>query len=426
MSMQSNRFQCRRKDARCLASRLIREYLAQDSKPHLVAYGTRASMTIGFGVRRVLVPLLGHEPGKQDMTSRSPFAQGSELSSFVTENSGEYILGYLGFDLHGWAAPRDWTRPCPAASLLVPSCVVDVSPSSFSVESGEATFLAGATTTLRPCRCATINQVTALDFDIAHDLAFDETLRYAIEWTHRGGGERLTVSRRITPPISVDLIDSLLCSSGGSPLSRAFYAHFPGVEFAGESPELLAHGSSRAFSVHKLSGTYPRSGDKRVDRDLSRRFQRDQKIRREHDSSIHSLQHSLFRIGTVAAAGPTILELPTLRHFVTRLDVRTAPGIKVIDCLHSVFPSGAEPAEEGLRVLASLERAPRGAYYGLVGVVRPDGVFSFSQSLRAVFRDAEGCHVWVGAAVTSDSNPQQEYEETRLKLSDIRLAASSL
>ena len=68
-----------------------------------------------------------------------------------------------------------------------------------------------------------------------------------------------------------------------------------------------------------------------------------------------------------------------------------------------------------------VELEPRGAYYGLVGMVEPGGAFSFSQMLRSVFRDRRGYYLWAGAAITDGSTADSEYEETRLKLSSIRV-----
>ena len=43
--------------------------------------------------------------------------------------------------------------------------------------------------------------------------------------------------------------------------------------------------------------------------------------------------------------------------------------------LRVLLPAGAQPRDAGLRLLADLEPASRGAWYGLIGLRRPDGGF---------------------------------------------------
>jgi anthranilate/para-aminobenzoate synthase component I len=65
-----------------------------------------------------------------------------------------------------------------------------------------------------------------------------------------------------------------------------------------------------------------------------------------------------------------------------------------------------------------LEEMGRGAYYGLIGVITPDGSFEFCQVIRAYFGDKDRAWSWVGSGITIGSNPAGEFEETCWKLDD--------
>ena len=192
------------------------------------------------------------------------------------------------------------------------------------------------------------------------------------------------------------------------------------MEFSGHSPELLADGDVRCFRTHKLSGTYARSVVSAKDAELRTRFEADPKIRTEHALSIDATRSALMALGDVKSGDRVVLELPRLRHFMTTLETRPRQDVCIGHCLRSILPTGAYPAQEGLRLLRTIETHARGAYYGIVGIIEPGYRFSFSQTLRTVFRVQHECYLWVGAAVTKESEAEDEYAETRLKLAGIR------
>ena len=206
-------------------------------------------------------------------------------------------------------------------------------------------------------------------------------------------------------------------------MSRCFYVRTSAVEFSGYSPELLADGDVSCFRTHKLSGTYARSEALAEDVELRARFEADPKIRTEHALSNEATRAALTAVGEVKSGKRVVLELPRLRHFMTTLGTRPRRGARIGDCLRGILPSGAYPEKEGLQLLRTIETHARGAYYGIVGIIEPGGRFSFSQTLRTVFRDKYGCYLWVGAAVTKESDAALEYAETRIKLAGMQVMA---
>jgi salicylate synthetase len=144
------------------------------------------------------------------------------------------------------------------------------------------------------------------------------------------------------------------------------------------------------------------------------------KLSHEHRTSIQLLSKRLSMLGATRHSRPRLLRLARgqVCHLMTILSVRPPQEAGIGACLDAVFPSGVSPYPDGVRLLSQLESQGRGAYYGLIGMIDPQGHFEFCQTLRAAFRDETGPHIWVGAAVTRNSDPNEELQETRIKLSN--------
>jgi para-aminobenzoate synthetase component 1 len=65
-----------------------------------------------------------------------------------------------------------------------------------------------------------------------------------------------------------------------------------------------------------------------------------------------------------------------------------------------------------MELIAELEQSPRGIYTGSIGYLAGNGDFDFNIAIRTLVQMGELMEVQVGGAITSDSDPQKEYEET--------------
>ncbi len=405
---------CRNADARCIAARLVASYLARSARtaPAFI-YGTESAVTVGLG------KIESWSSAAAAPKAKCPWGG---LNAFTEAHPDRYIFGYVGFDIHYHDQPHTCPLSYPAAHLVVPECVVQVSAAGLRILVGNATLAQAAASSATPCRCRQLKTLSAVTFDTMPEPLYWQAVQSALDWIDGDAQRRLTVARRVTCTLPLDILNSVYSAPSGSAISRSFYVHTADIEIAGHSPELLATGDARQFHSYKLSGTYPRADNLHVDAQLREAFIHDPKIVNEHASSVSSAAAALRGMGNVTQGAPAVLDLPLIRHMMTAFEINTTEPKTVADCLRSVMPTGAYPLHEGLVALRTIETQARGAYYGLLGLIEPGRTFSFSQILRSVFRDRHDTHVWVGAAVTPDSEPTSEYAETRLKLASIQLA----
>jgi para-aminobenzoate synthetase component 1 len=92
----------------------------------------------------------------------------------------------------------------------------------------------------------------------------------------------------------------------------------------------------------------------------------------------------------------------------------------LIDVLKLTFPMGSmtgAPKISAMKIIEELEATKRGLYSGAIGYISPNGDFDFNVVIRSILYNQEKKYVSfsVGSAITSLSNPEDEYEECMLK-----------
>ena len=117
-------------------------------------------------------------------------------------------------------------------------------------------------------------------------------------------------------------------------------------------------------------------------------------------------------------------EHPGLVHLVSTVSGELRPGTRWEDVLSATFPPGSvsgAPKHTALQAIADLEPVPRGPYCGAVGWVDVDaGTAELAVGIRTFWaeRGTDGRR-WLrfgtGAGITWGSDPEGEWEETRVK-----------
>lgn len=96
-----------------------------------------------------------------------------------------------------------------------------------------------------------------------------------------------------------------------------------------------------------------------------------------------------------------------------------------IDVIKTTFPMGSmtgAPKVSVMKIIEELEETKRGLYSGAVGYFTPNGDFDFNVVIRSILYNEEKKYVSfsVGSAITSQSIPENEYEECLLKAKAMR------
>jgi para-aminobenzoate synthetase component I len=112
---------------------------------------------------------------------------------------------------------------------------------------------------------------------------------------------------------------------------------------------------------------------------------------------------------------------PGLVHLVSAVEAELRPGLDWPELLAATMPAGSvsgAPKGATLEIIGELETEPRGVYCGAVGRVDPDPARGVVAVAIRTFDWQQGrLRLGTGAGITWGSDPDREWDETRLKTS---------
>ena len=172
-----------------------------------------------------------------------------------------------------------------------------------------------------------------------------------------------------------------------------------------------------------MKGTAARGGNPASDAERSHALRSDPKSRAENLMIVDLLRNDLGRVcrtGSVQVASLFDIEtFETLHQMTSTIEGQARPGTGLAEILSGLFPCGSitgAPKHNTMKIIADLERQPRGIYTGAIGYVEPGGDFCFNVPIRTVVSDSPGCAVMgIGSGIVSDSLAADEYREVELK-----------
>ena len=185
------------------------------------------------------------------------------------------------------------------------------------------------------------------------------------------------------------------------------------------SPELFFRQQGDEIELRPMKGTRPRGRWRGEDERIARELAASPKDRAENLMIVDLLRNDAGRIaefGSVRVERLYEVEpYPTVHQMTSTIRARTRPGTTLTDVFRALFPCGSitgAPKVRTSRIIAELEKAPRGVYTGAIGFVSP-GEAAFSVAIRTLVVDrARGeAELGVGSGVTYDSVAADEYRE---------------
>ncbi|MGW3659474.1 chorismate-binding protein [Streptomyces sp. NPDC005151] len=222
----------------------------------------------------------------------------------------------------------------------------------------------------------------------------------------------------------VDALTALLARGNPAPYAGTIRLPAHGVEIATASPELFLSRDGRTVESGPIKGTG------RTEADL---------LEKDHAENVMIVDLVRNDLGRVCATGSvTVPDLcvvekhPGLVHLVSTVRGRLTDGAGWPELLAAAFPPGSvtgAPKSSALRIIESLETAPRGPYCGGIGWVDADrATAGLAVGIRTFWIDRTGVapvlRFGTGAGITWGSDPEREWDETELKAARLLAVAS--
>jgi len=227
------------------------------------------------------------------------------------------------------------------------------------------------------------------------------------------------LSAPVSPAADIVALGGRLRS--GNPAPFGAVVRLPGVELASASPELFLRRDGGVVESRPIKGTAP-TGTAFSAKD-----------RAENVMIVDLVRNDLGRVCEYGSVGvPSLCAVeqhPGLDHLVSAVRGRLRGDVGWPELLDATFPPGSvtgAPKLAALDTIRQLEPVRRGPYCGTVGWVDADRrLGELNVAIRTFWFDDGRLHFGTGGAVTWDSTPEGEWDETELKASRLLGIASA-
>ncbi|MBK8335889.1 MAG: aminodeoxychorismate synthase component I [Sterolibacteriaceae bacterium] len=177
------------------------------------------------------------------------------------------------------------------------------------------------------------------------------------------------------------------------------------------------------LTTRPMKGTAPRGRWAEEDAAIADALYASEKNRAENVMIVDLLRNDLSRLS--APGGVSVPQLfsieryPTLFQMTSTITARTRPQVTLDAVFAALFPCGSvtgAPKIKAMEIIAGLERTPRGAYCGAIGLVGPQGAV-FNVPIRTVTLDTDDRSMvcGLGSGITWSSDAQEEHAEVITK-----------
>jgi isochorismate synthase len=257
----------------------------------------------------------------------------------------------------------------------------------------------------------------------AEPSAYERAVGHAVERIRAGELEKVVLARevRAEAPRAHDPAALFGALRELFPSCYCFCVGTPEAAFIGASPELLVRRRGAGAQAVALAGSTRRSADPAVDDHLGEQLRQSAKNREEHEIVAKRIERALrpYSVWVEAAREPVLVKVANIQHLATPIHAQLADprsAVELAGMLHPTPAVGGEPGPLAVAAIPELEDLDRGWYAGPVGWMDAVEDGEFCVALRSALLRDRTAHLFAGAGIVADSDPEAELAETELKL----------
>jgi para-aminobenzoate synthetase component I len=190
------------------------------------------------------------------------------------------------------------------------------------------------------------------------------------------------------------------------------------------SPERFLKRRGNQLISQPIKGTSKRSSNIKADMKLINKLKEDPKERAENIMIVDLVRNDLSKVAINNSV--TVEELcevytfKNIHQMISTVSCEIDSSTSFSEILKGLFPMGSMtgvPKIRAMELMEYYEESKRGLYSGALGVMLPNGDFDLNVVIRTlVYNKNNNCLSFnVGGAITMESCPEKEYEETLVK-----------
>ncbi len=265
---------------------------------------------------------------------------------------------------------------------------------------------------------------------VQHADTYKAMVGRAKEYIAAGDVFQVVLAQRFTAPFDLPPIALYRALRRINPSPFLFFLDFPGFAIVGSSPEILVRVRDGEVTIRPIAGTRPRGTTDGEDKAAEQDLLADPKERAEHLMLLDLGRNDVGRVASADSVTVTssygVERYSHVMHIVSNVVGSLAPDKDALDALFAGFPAGTvsgAPKVRACQIIAELEPERRGPYAGGVGYFGSDGSIDSCIVLRTAVIKDDVMHVYAGAGIVADSDPDYELRECEAKAGALFAAA---
>lgn len=194
--------------------------------------------------------------------------------------------------------------------------------------------------------------------------------------------------------------------------------------FIGATPERLVSLKRNMMQTEGLAGSISRGDSASEDMALGHSLLESKKDRSEHEFVVKDIRNNLqkHKMRVDHPHQPAIKKLSNVQHLYTPITAEVTDDItlhELAGMLHPTPAVGGYPKESAVPYISEIEDIDRGWYAGPVGWYNVSGSGEFAVAIRSAWIDGNHVRLFAGCGIVENSDPDNEWAETEMKLSPI-------
>ncbi len=190
------------------------------------------------------------------------------------------------------------------------------------------------------------------------------------------------------------------------------------------SPERFLKKTGNKILSQPIKGTSKRFEDSKLDKESKTFLSQNPKERSENIMIVDLVRNDLSKTATKGSVQVEelceVYSYKQVHHMVSTIVSEVESHLSPTSIIQSCFPMGSmtgAPKIAAMEIIEQIEETKRGLYSGSVGYFTPSGDFDFNVVIRSILYNQSNKYLSfsVGSAITSESVPENEYNECLLK-----------
>jgi para-aminobenzoate synthetase component I len=329
-----------------------------------------------------------------------------------------WMFGYLGYDLKNYSEDLHTSNPslmdAPDFYFMEPEIVLKIDNGRINVLKGNPVI---------DSSIIQFNETGSLEhFHAAVSKAdYIEKVKTIKERIREGDFYEMNYSYPMQGDFSGDPYWLYTCMREINPVPFGGYLRLDNIAISCASPERFLKKEGMRIISEPIKGTAPRSDN--PSEDLKQRDQlMNEKNRAENLMIVDLVRHDLSRVSNTGSVRVTklfdIQTFGTVHQLISVVEAIVGPDVNSVEIIKACFPMGSMTGAPKIKVMQAIEELEcykRGIYSGAIGYFTPDDDFDFNVVIRSAMIQNGRLIYPVGGAITSDSEPAEEWEETKIK-----------